>query len=46
MNFGNHSTTFTDVNAGTTVLNVKQNINELKLGINYRFGNSVPEQYP
>jgi len=46
LNFGNHSTTFTDVNSGSSVLTVKQSINELKLGINYRFGNSVPEQYP
>jgi outer membrane immunogenic protein len=46
LNFGTHSVTFTDVNAGTTVLSVKQNINELKLGINYRFGNPLPGQYP
>ena len=44
INFGNHSTTFTDPNAGTTVLSVKQSINELKLGINYRFSDSVPAQ--
>ena len=46
INFGNHTATFTDANAGTTVLSVKQNINELKLGINYRFGNPLPGQYP
>jgi outer membrane immunogenic protein len=46
MNFGSHSTTFPDPNAGTSQLSVKQSINELKLGINYRFGNPLPGQYP
>jgi outer membrane immunogenic protein len=46
LNFGNHTVTFTDVNAGSTQLSVKQSINELKLGINYRFGNPLPQQYP
>lgn len=42
LNFGTHTLTFTDANQ----LSVKQSINELKLGINYRFGNSPPQQYP
>jgi outer membrane immunogenic protein len=46
LNFGTHSVTFTDVNAGSSQLSVKQSINELKLGINYRFGNPLPGQYP
>jgi outer membrane immunogenic protein len=46
LNFGTHSVTFTDVNAGSSQLSVKQTINELKLGINYRFGNPLPQQYP
>jgi opacity protein-like surface antigen len=41
LNFGNHSVTFTDPNAGSNSLTVKQTINELKLGINYRFGNPL-----
>ncbi len=41
-NFGTHSITYTDVQE-TNVPSVKQNINELKLGINYRFGDSVPQ---
>ncbi len=46
MNFGNHSMTFTDANSGSSALTIKQSINELKLGINYRFSDSVPQQYP
>jgi outer membrane immunogenic protein len=46
LNFGTHSATFTDANGGSNQLNVKQSINELKLGINYRFGNPLPGQYP
>jgi outer membrane immunogenic protein len=46
LNFGTHSVTFTDPHAGSTQLSVKQTINELKLGINYRFGNPLPGQYP
>ena len=46
MNFGTHNLTFTDANFGSTQFSVKQQINELKLGINYRFGNSLPQQYP
>jgi outer membrane immunogenic protein len=42
LNFGNHSVTFTDPNAGSSSLTVKQTINEVKLGINYRFGNPLP----
>jgi outer membrane immunogenic protein len=42
LNFGNHSVTFTDPDAGSNSLTVKQTINELKLGINYRFGNPLP----
>jgi outer membrane immunogenic protein len=42
LNFGNHSVTFTDPNAGSNSLTVKQTINEVKLGINYRFGNPLP----
>jgi outer membrane immunogenic protein len=43
LNFGNHNVTFTDPNAGSSQINVKQSINELKLGINYRFGNPLPQ---
>jgi outer membrane immunogenic protein len=46
MNFGTHNVTFTDPNFGSTQVGVKQQINELKLGINYRFGNPLPGQYP
>jgi hypothetical protein len=46
MNFGTHNVTFTDDNFGSTQVGVKQQINVLKLGINYRFGNSLPQQYP
>jgi outer membrane immunogenic protein len=46
MNFGTHNVTFTDANFGSTQVGVKQQINVLKLGINYRFGNSLPQQYP
>jgi outer membrane immunogenic protein len=42
LNFGNHSVTLTDPNAGSSSLTVKQTINEVKLGINYRFGNPLP----
>jgi outer membrane immunogenic protein len=46
LNFGTHSVKFTDPNSGTSQLSVKQSINELKLGINYRFGPGLPQQYP
>ncbi len=46
MNFGTHNLTFTDAFLGSTQVSVKQQINELKLGVNYRFGNTVPQQYP
>ena len=46
LNFGTRSVTFTDPNSGSSQLSVKQSINELKLGINYRFGNPLPGQYP
>jgi len=46
MNFGAHNVTFSDPNFGSTQVGVKQQINELKLGINYRFGNPLPGQYP
>jgi outer membrane immunogenic protein len=46
MNFGTHNVTFTDPNLGSTQVSVKQQINVLKLGINYRFGNPLPQQYP
>jgi opacity protein-like surface antigen len=46
LNFGSHNLTFTDVNSGSSQLSIKQSINELKLGINYRFGNPLPGQYP
>ena len=41
--FGTRNVTFTDPNFGSSQFTVKQQINELKLGINYRFGNSLPE---
>ena len=46
MNFGTRTVTFTDPNFGSTQVSLKQQINELKLGINYRFGNPLPGQYP
>jgi outer membrane immunogenic protein len=46
LNFGTHNLTFNDVNSGSSQLSVKQSINELKLGINYRFGGPLPQQYP
>jgi outer membrane immunogenic protein len=46
LNFGSHNVTFTDPNFGSTQVSVKQQINVLKLGINYRFGNPLPQQYP
>jgi outer membrane immunogenic protein len=46
LNFGSHNVTFTDPNFGSTQVTVKQQINVLKLGINYRFGNPLPQQYP
>jgi len=45
MNFGSHNVTFTDPNLGSTQVTVKQQINVLKMGINYRFGNPLPQQY-
>jgi outer membrane immunogenic protein len=46
MNFGSRNVTFTDATFGATQVSAKQQINELKLGINYRFGNPLPGQYP
>jgi outer membrane immunogenic protein len=46
LNFGSHSATFTDANLGSTQVSVKSQINEFKLGINYRFGNPLPGPYP
>ena len=46
MNFGTQTLTFTDATLGSTQVSIKQQINELKLGINYRFGNPLPGQYP
>jgi outer membrane immunogenic protein len=46
LNFGTHNVTFSDPNFGSTQVTVKQQINVLKLGINYRFGNPLPQQYP
>jgi outer membrane immunogenic protein len=46
LNFGTHNVTLTDANFGSTQVSVKQQINVLKLGINYRFGNPLPQQYP
>jgi outer membrane immunogenic protein len=46
MNFGTHNLTFTDPNFGSSQTSVKQQINVLKLAVNYRFGNSLPQQYP
>jgi outer membrane immunogenic protein len=42
LNFGTQTLTFTDANLGSSQVSVKQQINELKLGINYRFGNPLP----
>src|SRR5579859_7432015 len=46
LNFGTQNVTFTDATLGSTQVGVKQQINELKLGVNYRFGNPLPQQYP
>jgi outer membrane immunogenic protein len=46
LNFGTQTLTFTDASLGSSTVSVKQQINELKLGINYRFGNPLPGQYP
>jgi outer membrane immunogenic protein len=46
LNFGTQNLTFTDATFGSTQVSVKQQINELKLGVNYRFGNPLPGQYP
>jgi opacity protein-like surface antigen len=43
MNFGTHTVTLTDAFFGSTQFSAKQQVNVLKLGINYRFGNSLPE---
>jgi hypothetical protein len=45
LNFGTQTPTFTDPNFRSFQTNVRQQINELKLGINYRFGNPLPD-YP
>jgi hypothetical protein len=43
LNFGTRNVTFTDPNNGSNQFTIKQNIiNELKLGVNYRFGNPLP----
>jgi outer membrane immunogenic protein len=42
LNFGTQNVTFTDPTFGSRQLTFKQNINVLKLGINYRFGNPLP----
>jgi len=46
LNFGTRSVAFTDANLGSSQVSVKQHINVLKMGINYRFGNTLPQQYP
>jgi hypothetical protein len=46
MNFGTNNITFTDANLGSSQVSVKQQINVLKLGVNYRFGSSLPQQHP
>jgi outer membrane immunogenic protein len=46
LNFGTRNVTFTDPNLGSSQVSVKQHINVLKMGINYRFGNPLPQQYP
>jgi outer membrane immunogenic protein len=42
LSFGNQTLTFTDPNLGSSQVSLRQQINELKLGINYRFGNPAP----
>jgi outer membrane immunogenic protein len=42
LDFGTQTLTLTDPNLGSAQVGVKQHINELKLGINYRFGNRIP----
>jgi outer membrane immunogenic protein len=46
LNFGTQTLTFTDPNLGSNQVSVRQHINELKLGINCRFGNPLPPKYP
>jgi outer membrane immunogenic protein len=38
MNFGRHAQTLTDPVFGPSILNIKQEISEVKLGLNYLFG--------
>jgi outer membrane immunogenic protein len=42
LDFGNRTVTFNDALLGTTNVNVSQRINEVKLGVNYRFGQPLP----
>lgn len=46
LNFGTQNVTFTDATFGSTQVGIKQQINELKMGVNYRFGAGLPQQYP
>jgi outer membrane immunogenic protein len=46
LNFGTQNVTFTDATLGSTQVGIKQQINEVKMGINYRFGAGLPQQYP
>jgi outer membrane immunogenic protein len=42
LDFGTRNVNFNDAVMGTSTLSVRQYVNELKLGINYRFGTPLP----
>jgi outer membrane immunogenic protein len=42
LDFGSRTVTFNDALLGATNVNVSQRINEVKLGVNYRFGQPLP----
>jgi hypothetical protein len=45
LDFGRHSVTFTDPVLGGASINVRQQISEVKFGINYRFGPGLVPMY-
>ena len=45
LDFGRHAVTFTDPVLGGASINVRQQISEVKFGINYRFGPGLVPMY-
>jgi len=45
LDFGRHAVTFTDPFLGSASINVRQQISEVKFGINYRFGPGLVPVY-